>query len=91
MENGTVKILDSNLWRGTDRRFQINKLMSHLGIHAHENFTKELNKIIVKSLSPKAMYKYVGEGGDDVEEKAENFELMLLIKNKMKLKRKRLH
>ena len=58
----------------------------HYRIHAHEYSIKELNKIIVKSLSPKAMCRYVGEGGDNLENKSNILELMSLIKTKMKLK-----
>jgi hypothetical protein len=43
-------------------------MLPYLGIFAHKYNIKELNKIIVKSLLPKAMYKYCGGSGDDLED-----------------------
>ncbi len=86
MESGKIKIPDSNLPKGTELLFQINKLLPYLSIRAHEYTIKELNKIVIKSLSPKAMCKYVGESGDDLKDKADIMEMILLIKNKIKLK-----
>jgi hypothetical protein len=73
MENGSIKISENNLWAGTHRLFQINWLIIYLSIYAHKYSIKEMNKIIVKSLSPKAMCKYVGEGGDDLVDKSDIF------------------
>ncbi len=59
MESGIIKIPQNNLQSRTYQRIQINRLMPYLGIYAHQYTIKEMNKIIVKSLSPKAIQKYV--------------------------------
>jgi hypothetical protein len=54
-ESSKIKIPYSNLRKGTERLVQINKLLPYLGIHAHKYTIEQLNKIITKSLTPKAM------------------------------------
>jgi hypothetical protein len=55
MESGMLKIPESNLRVGTYRLIQINKMLPYLGLQAKSYDIGDLNKIIVKSLSPKAM------------------------------------
>jgi hypothetical protein len=60
--------------------------MPYLGIYAQPYTTEELNKIIVKSLPMKAMQKYVGDGGKDLDDITDMLDLMLLIDMKLQLK-----
>ena len=86
MDKGKIRIPENNLRKGTERLFEINKLIPYLGIYAREYTIEEMNKVIVESLPPKAMVKYVGEGGDDLEDEDDILELMQTIDNKFKLK-----
>ena len=63
--------------------------MIYIGIlYVREYNIEEMNKVIIKSLHPKAMVKYVGEGGDNLEDKQDILELMTQIDKKFKLKAK---
>ena len=86
MDKGKIKIPENNMRKGTKRLFQINKLIVYLGIYAQKYTIKEMNKIFVKSLPPKAMVKYVSKGGDNLEDKHDILELMMQINNNFKLK-----
>ena len=86
MDKGKIGIPENNLRKGTERLFKINKLLLYLGIYAQEYTIEETNKVIVKSLPPKVMVKYFGEGGDDLEDEDDILELMQTIENKFKLK-----
>jgi hypothetical protein len=86
MDKGKIRIPENNLRKGTERLFEINKLLTHLGIYAREYTIEEMNKVIVESLPPKAMVKFVGEGGDDLEDEDDILELMQTIDNNFKLK-----
>jgi hypothetical protein len=68
MENGSIKIPETSLRVGTYRLIQINQMLPYLGIGAKSYNAENLNKIIVKSLSPKAMQKYVEDGGDNLDD-----------------------
>ena len=57
MDKGKIRIPENNLRKGTERLFEINKLIPYLGIYAREYTVKEMNKVIVESLPPKAMVK----------------------------------
>ncbi len=59
-------------------------MLPYLGIGAKSFNTEDLNKIIVKSLSPKAMQKYVGDGGDDLNDITDILDLMSSIDLKLK-------
>ncbi len=59
LEDGKIKIPETNNRTGTYRLIQINQMLPFLGVRAKTYNVEELNKIIVKSLSPKAMQKYV--------------------------------
>jgi hypothetical protein len=87
MENGSIKIPETSLRVGTYRLIQINRMLPYLGIGAKSYDADNLNKIIVKSLSPKAMKKYVGDGGDDLDDINNILDLMSLIDSKLSLKR----
>ncbi len=87
MENGNIKIPETNLCIGTYRLIQINQMLPYLGIGAKSYDVENLKKIIVKSLSPKAMQKYVGDGGDDLDNITDILDLMSLIDSKLSLKR----
>jgi hypothetical protein len=62
--------------------------MPYLGIYAQPYTTEELSKIIIKSLPAKAMKKYVGDGGDDLDIITNILDLMLLINTKLQLQLK---
>ena len=47
MENGDIKISESELRAGAYRMFQINQALPYLGIYAREYTVDELNKIIL--------------------------------------------
>ncbi len=87
MKNGSIKIPKTSLRVGTYRLIQINRMLPYLGIGAKLYDAKNLNKIIVKSLSPKAMQKYVGDGGDNLDDINNILDLMSLINSKLSLKR----
>ena len=87
MENGSIKIPETSLRVGTYRLIQINRMLPYLGIGAKSYDAKNLNKIIVKSLSPKAMQKYVGDGSVDLDDINNILDLMSLIDSKLSLKR----
>ncbi len=87
MENRSIKIPETSLRVGTYRLIQINRMLPYLKIGAKSYDAKNLNMIIVKSLSPKAMQKYVGDGGDDLNDINDILDLMLLIDSKLSLKR----
>ncbi len=83
MENGSIKITKTSLCVGTYRLIQINWMLPYLGIGAKLYDAKNLNKIIVKSLSPKAMQKYVGDGGDGLDDIND---ILDLVVNQLKAK-----
>ncbi len=87
MENGDIKIPESNLRTGTYRLFQINRLLQYLGIYATKYSIVELNKIIVKSLPATARRKYMEDGGDDLEDQADILEMMTQLDKKFRLKK----
>jgi hypothetical protein len=60
--------------------------MPYLGIYAQPYTTEELNMIIVKSLPAKAMKKYVGDGGNNLDNITNILDLMSLIDMKLQLK-----
>jgi hypothetical protein len=71
---------------GTYPSIQIKWLLPYLGTYVQQYTVKEMSKIIVKSLSPKAMQKYVGDGGDNLKDYSNIFELMSMIDTKLQLK-----
>jgi len=87
MESGMLKIPENNLRVGTYRLIQINKMLPYLGLQAKSYDIGDLNKIIVKSLSPKAMGKYVGEEGDELDDVSDILSLMSVIETKLQLKK----
>jgi hypothetical protein len=87
MENGILKIPESNLRVGTYRLIQINKMLPFLGLQAKSYDIGDLNKIIVKSLPLKAMGKYVGEEGDELDDMSDILDLMSTIETKLQLKK----
>jgi hypothetical protein len=86
MENGSIQIPETSLRVGTYRLIQINQMLPYLAIGAKSYNAKNLNKIILKSLSPKAMQKYVGDGGNDLDDINNILDLMSLIDSKLSLK-----
>ena len=87
MDDGKIKIpSNSTLRNGAQRFFQINLMLPYLGEFAREYTTEELNKIITKSLPPKAYGKYCGDGGDDLDDEDEILELLSMIDTKLDLK-----
>ena len=55
MDDGKIKIpSNSTLRNGAQRSFQINSMLPYLGEFAREYTIEELNKVITKSLPPKA-------------------------------------
>jgi hypothetical protein len=66
-EDGKIKISETNSRIGTYRLIQINRMLPFLGVCAKLYGVEDLNKIIAKSLSPKAMQKYVGDNGDELD------------------------
>ncbi len=62
-------------------------MLPYLWIGAKSYDAKNLNKIIVKSLSPKAMQKYVGDSGDNLDDITDILALMSIIDSKLSLKR----
>ena len=87
MKDGKIKIPETNLRAGTNRLIQINKLLPYLGIGAKSFSIQDLNEIIVKSLPPKAYKKYVGDGGDELDDLTAIKDLMSTIDAKLDLKR----
>ena len=87
MENRDNKIPETGLCAGTNWLIQINKLLPCLGIGAKSFNTEDLNKIIVKSLSLKAMLKYVGDGSGDLDNITDILDLMSRIDSKLSLTR----
>ena len=75
-----------SLRNGAQRFFQINKLITYLGIHAHEYNIEGLNKVITASLPPKAYGKYCGNGGDSLDDKDEILDLLSNVDTKLDLK-----
>jgi hypothetical protein len=63
-------------------------MLPYLGESAREYTIEELNKIITKSLPPKAYGKYCGDGGDDLDDEDEILELLSMIDTKLDLKAK---
>ena len=87
MENWSINIPETSLCIGTYWLIQINWMLPFLGIGAKLYDTAELNKIFVKSLSPKAMQKYVGDGGDDLDNITDILDMISMIDLKLSLKR----
>ncbi len=87
MENRDNKIPETGLCAGTNWLIQINKLLPCLGIGSKSFNTEDLNKIIVKSLSLKAMLKYVGDGSGDLDNITDILDLMSRIDSKLSLTR----
>ena len=87
MENGSIKIPKTSLAIITYRLIQINRMLPFLGIRAKSYGVEDLNKIIVKSLSPKAMLKYVGDGGDELDDLTDILDMMSTIDAKLALKK----
>ena len=71
MENGEIKILESELRAGAYRMTTL-----------HEN-----QHIIVKSLPPLAMWKYIEGGGDDLKDQANILKFMTQLNTKFRLKK----
>ncbi len=86
MENRMLKIPESNLLVGTYWLIQINKMLPLLGLQAKTYNIRDLNKIIIKSLSLKAMCKYVGEEGDNLDDVNDILNMMSMIGTKLQLK-----
>jgi hypothetical protein len=86
MESRMLKIPESNLRVGTYRLIQINKMLPFLGLKA-KSYIGDLNKIIVKSLSPKTMGKYVGEEGNDLDNVSDILNMMSIINTKLQPKK----
>jgi hypothetical protein len=61
-------------------------MLPYLGEFAREYTIEELNKVITKSLPPKAYGKYCGDGGDDLDDEDEILELLSMIDTKLDLK-----
>jgi hypothetical protein len=87
MESGMLKIPENNLRVGTYRLIQINKMLPFLGLQAKSYDIGDLNRIIVKSLPPKAMGKYVGDVGDELDNVSDILDLMSTIETKLQLKK----
>ena len=83
MESGMLKIPENNLRVGTYRLIQINKMLPFLGLQAKSYDIGDLNKIIVKSLPPKAMGKYVGDEGDELDNVSDILDLMSTIETRL--------
>ncbi len=83
MEKGLIKIPENNLRNGTYPLIQINRMIPFLGTSARKYSIEDLNKIIVNSLTPKAMYKYMGEGGDDLDDQTDILDLILMINTEL--------
>jgi hypothetical protein len=83
MESRMLKIPESNLRVGTYQLIQINKMLPFLGLQAKSYDIGDLNKIIIKSLSPKAMGKYVGEEGDNLDDVSDILNMMSIIDTKL--------
>ena len=75
MEDGMLKIPENNLRVGTYRLIQINKMLPFLGLQAKSYDIGDLNKIIVKSLSPRAMGNIAK--GKHTERRQETWQLHL--------------
>ena len=87
MEEGKIKIpANSSLRSGAQRFFQMNTMLPYLGEYARELTIEELNKVITKSLPPKAYGKYCGDGGDDMDDEDEILDLLSSIDTKLDLK-----
>jgi hypothetical protein len=87
MEAGKIKIpSNTTLRNGAQRFFQMNTMLPYLGELARELTVEELNKIITKSLPPKAYGKYCGDGGDDMDDEDEILDLLSSIDTKLDLK-----
>jgi hypothetical protein len=87
MDEGKIKIpSNSTLRNGAQQFFQINSMLPYLGEFAREYTIEELNKVITKSLPPKAYGKYCGDGGDDLDDEDEILELLSMIDTKLDLK-----
>ena len=69
------------------RLIQINWMLPFLSIRAKAYDVEERNKIIVKRLSPKAMLKYVGDGGDELDDLTSILDMMTMIDAKLALKK----
>lgn len=87
MEDGELRIPENDLRTGTYRLFQINRLLPYIGIYARSYTIEELNKIIVKSLTPLAKRKYIELGGDDLDDQSDILELMTQLDTKFRLKK----
>ena len=62
-------------------------MLPFLGVRAKSYDVEELNKIIVKSLSPKAMQKYAGDDGDELDDLTDILDMMTMIDTKLALKK----
>jgi hypothetical protein len=87
MEKGDLTIPKADFRAGTRRLFQINRLLPFLVIYGEEYLLIELNKIIVKSLSIMAQWKYLKEGSDDLKDQADILELMTQLDKKIRFKK----
>ena len=87
LEEGKIKIPEASNRVGTYRLIQINRMLPFLGVRAKSYDVEELNKIIVKSLSPKAMQKYVGDEGDELDDLNDILDMMSTIDAKLALKK----
>ena len=88
LEDGKIKIPETNNSIGTYRLIQINRMLPFLGIRAKSYDVEDVNKIIFKSLSPKAMLKYVRDSGDELDDLTDILDMMSMIDAKLALKKK---
>ncbi len=64
-------------------------MLPFLGLQAKSYDVGDLNKIIIKSLPPKAMEKYVGDEGDELNNMSDILNLMSTIEGSQSLRRRK--